>query len=88
MYDVTSKDSLEVARDWIQSVRDNVATNCLICLVGNKTDLIESIEVSRRQGELFAEQNNVESFFETSALEGTGVQELFNHIGEQVLNRK
>ena len=56
--------------------------------MGNKTDLIESIEVSRRQGELFAEQNSVESFFETSALEGTGVQELFNHIGEQVLNRK
>ena len=54
-------------------MRENVPTNCLICLVGNKTDLIESIEVSKRQGEIFAEQNNVEFFFETSAKEGTGV---------------
>ena len=51
IYDVTSKDSLEVAREWISSVRQNVSKTCIIILVGNKTDLIESIEVSRRAGE-------------------------------------
>ena len=61
-------------------MRDNVPANCLICLVGNKTDLIESIEVSKRQGELFSQECNVDAFFETSAKEGTGVKELFNHV--------
>ena len=51
---MTSQNTLQVANDWVQSVRENVPRNCLIYLVGNKTDLIESIEVSRRQGELFA----------------------------------
>ena len=54
VYDVTSGESLQVANEWIRSVRENVPSNCLIYLVGNKTDLIESIEVSKRQGELFA----------------------------------
>ena len=54
VYDVTSAESLQVANDWIRSVRENVPGNCLIYLVGNKTDIIESIEVSKRQGEIFA----------------------------------
>ena len=63
-------------------------SNCFLCLVGNKTDLYESIEVSKRQGELFAEEHNVDGFFETSAKEGTGVKELFNHVAGQVISRK
>ena len=59
-----------------------------MCLVCNKTDFIESIEVSKRQGEIFAEQNNVEVFFETSAKDGTGIKELFNHVAAEVLHRK
>ena len=47
VYDVTSRESLQVANQWIESVRENVSSdsNCLIYLVGNKMDLIESIEV-------------------------------------------
>lgn len=50
VYDVTSENSLLVAKEWIESVRQNIPGSCLIVLVGNKSDLIESIEVSRGAG--------------------------------------
>ena len=54
VYDVTSRESLNMATQWIESVKGNVPESCYIVLVANKTDLIESIEVSKRQGETFA----------------------------------
>ena len=50
VYDVTSRESMNVARDWLTSVKDNAPANCYICLVGNKTDLLEQVEVSHREG--------------------------------------
>lgn len=88
VYDVTSKDSLEVARQWIDSVRDNAPATCFIVLAGNKTDLIESIEVPKRQGQAFAEENECQAFFETSAKEGVGIKELFNEIAKEAYARK
>jgi len=41
VYDVTNKKSLEVAAQWIESVRSSTPASCFICLVGNKIDLIE-----------------------------------------------
>ena len=57
-------------------------------LIGNKTDLIDSIEVSRRQGELFAEENGCQAFYETSAKEGTGIKELFDYIALEAYKRR
>ena len=57
-------------------------------LAGNKTDLIESIEVPKRQGQAFAEENECQAFFETSAKEGVGIKELFNEIAKEAYKRK
>ena len=57
-------------------------------LIGNKTDLIDSIEVSRRQGELFAEENECHAFYETSAKEGTNIKELFDNIALEAYKRR
>ena len=80
VYDVTSRDSMNVAVDWLTSVRENAPKNCYICLVGNKTDLLEQVEVPHREGKQFAEQNGFQEFKETSAKDGTGIQELFKHM--------
>lgn len=80
VYDVTSEDSLKVAKDWIDSLRQNAPSDCLLILVGNKSDLIEQVEVSRGAGQSFANENNLDNFFETSARENTGISELFKYI--------
>ena len=65
-----------------------MSENCFYVLIGNKTDLIDSIEVSRRQGELFAEENECHAFYETSAKEGTGIKELIDHIALEAYKRR
>ena len=49
----------------------------LICLIGNKCDLEGKRAVSYEEGKNFAEENNL-LFFETSAKDGTNIQECFN----------
>lgn len=46
-------------------------------LVGNKKDLEDEREVKEEEGRLWAEQNKVYSFIESSALSNTNVAESF-----------
>ena len=55
--------------------------------MGNKTDLLEQVEVPHREGKQFADNNGFPAFFETSAKEGTGIQEVFKHMGMEVSAR-
>ena len=40
-----------------------------------------------REGKQFAEQNGFQEFKETSAKDGTGIQELFKHMAQEVVAR-
>ena len=42
MYDVTSPQSFEEMKHWIEEVRNNSGKTVRIVIVGNKTDLIEN----------------------------------------------
>ena len=44
----------------------------MIYLAGNKIDLIEEVEVPRRDGQKLADEFNI-PFYETSAKEGVGI---------------
>ena len=50
--------------------------NILIYLIGNKSDLEEKRQVTEEEGKKFAEENNL-VFFETSALNGNNIEEIF-----------
>ena len=54
-------------------------------LVGNKSDLYEYEEVTEEQAEEFAKSINA-IYQQTSAANGSGVKELFNMIGNKILN--
>ena len=59
----------------------------MIYLAGNKTDLIEHVEVPRRDGQKLADSHKV-PFYETSAKENIGIQELFGHMAAQLSKKK
>lgn len=56
-------------------------------LIGNKCDVPDSARaVSKAEGEALAEENRM-MYFETSAKKGLGVNEAFENIARQVVER-
>ena len=57
----------------------------VFALVANKSDLYEQKEVDDEEGKKFAKENGL-IFKVTSANSGIGVFEIFNHIGEKLID--
>ena len=86
VYDITRKDSFEALKNyWYTEVKDNSPKNVIIVISANKSDLYEYEEVSNTEVEEFAKEINV-IYKQTSALNGTGIKDLFESIGYQLLS--
>ena len=86
VYDITRKDSFEELKNyWYIEVRDNSPKDVIIAIAANKSDLYEFEEVSNDDLKSFAESINA-IYKETSALNGTGINELFDNIGYKLLS--
>ena len=77
VYDISDKKTFDNVITWLNECRDMCYKDILICLIGNKCDLEGKRAVSYEEGKNFAEENNL-LFFETSAKDGTNIQECFN----------
>ena len=82
VYDVTNTLSFEKAQKWVKDLDDNEASESILkFLVGNKSDMLDQIEVSAQQGSEYAKQINA-NFFEVSAKENTQINELFTEVAK------
>ena len=77
VYDITSRDSYNNAKDWLQKLKFNIKENVKIILVGNKYDLDFKRSVSIEEGQELADEFGVK-FIETSAKNNYNVDEIFN----------
>ena len=59
-------------------------TQFLLYIVGNKNDLYENEIVQKEEAELYAQSIKAE-FRCVSALDSTGISELFEHVGKQLV---
>ena len=66
-----------------QELRDHADPNIVIMLVGNKCDLKHLRQVPTDQARDFAEEHTL-SFIETSALDGTNVEDAFKNILHEI----
>ena len=82
IYDITRRETFENINKWILELKNN-EDNVIIILIGNKSDLEENREVDYDIGKNFAEENNM-IFFETSALSGRGVDNVFNNTCQKI----
>jgi Ras-related protein Rab-5C len=80
VYDITSRASLDKAKNWIRDLRRSADSNIIICLAGNKTDLEENREVSKEEAEKYAQEEGL-IWKETSAKTAEGVADMFETIG-------
>eukprot|EP00924_Labyrinthula_sp_SR-Ha-C_P006985 maker-scaffold_8-snap-gene-6.8-mRNA-1 protein AED:0.05 eAED:0.05 QI:0/0.66/0.5/0.75/1/1/4/758/230 len=87
VYDITSKESLDKAKDWIKEVKKRNGKQTLIALTGQKADLEQEREVDKKTVEEFAEKNGY-LYFETSAKMGKNVEEMFSSLTKALIERK
>jgi len=81
-YDVTSINSFEGAKKWIQEIEANT-TNVIIVLVANKVDLSSKRVVAKETAKNLAESKGF-MYHETSAKDNLGVFELFDAIATKL----
>ena len=84
VYDITNKSSFEKLSFWNEQVNLNAPEKTKYIIVGNKKDLEEKREVQTEVGENFAKENNVK-FYETSAKDGTNVNEVFELLAKEII---
>lgn len=84
VYDMTSADSFYDIKDWVSELKKNIETPIVMCLVGNKSDLSESREVSTEDAMEYASSIGA-LFCETSALKNTGIDDAFLQVAQQLL---
>ena len=84
IFDITRKDTFSSIKDyWYKEVKENSPDDVIIAIAANKSDLYEKEEVSQDEVEEFAESINA-IYKQTSALNGSGIKEIFESIGDEL----
>ena len=83
VYDITKEETFEHIQAWLKDCKELAPRTVLLVLVGNKSDLEDQRVISKERGENLAKENNM-MFFETSALNGNGIEEAFKKSIEVV----
>ena len=76
VYDITRKLTFDNLNIWINEIKNICSKSVYIILLGNKCDLENQREVSYKEGEKYAEENNFK-FYETSAKDNINIIEVF-----------
>jgi small GTP-binding protein len=76
LYDITTAATFSSVVRWLQELRENADRSMTIMLIGNKSDLADDRAVSTQEGLGFSRSHHL-LFMETSAKDGTNVQEAF-----------
>ena len=82
MYDITSDNSFQGAKNWIQEVKGKAPENCFIFLCGSKLDLDDNREVTLQNGHRLSKDEGW-LFGETSAKTNISVAEIFTKIAKK-----
>jgi len=86
VYDISRKETFEHIGTWLDDVRLNSDVDTVITLVGNKGDLEAKRQVSREEGQQYAEQNGL-LFHEVSAKTAAKVNETFFRSAKMAYDR-
>lgn len=82
-FDVTSKQTAESCKRWIDDVKESAPKDIIFVLCATKLDLREEAgAVTRRAGESLAKQLRADYYFETSAKDNIGLDDMFRTIAQ------
>jgi Ras-related protein Rab-1A len=86
VYDITDPDSFNNINAWLIEIEKNANKNVYKYLVGNKSDLEQSRQISYEQGKEFAEVHGMK-FIETSAKTSSNVSEAFYDMTKGIVSQ-
>lgn len=78
--DITNKDSLAEADDWVRRVREGGRSDCQFVLAANKCDLEDKRQITQEEVSEFAFSHQIGYHRHTSSLTGEGIVELFEAV--------
>ena len=85
-YDSNDETSFKNIKNWIKQIDDHESPDVFKVLIGNKCD-IHNKKISEERGKALAAEYKV-PFFETSAKQGTNINELFHFIAKEVKDKQ
>ena len=85
VFDITDKKSFKDVYYWLEEIR-NESKDIPVVLFGNKCDLEERREVTKKEAQKYADEHRV-LYFETSAKNNIGFKEGFETICEKIYRR-
>ena len=88
VYDTTNANSLKHVPQWVAEVNRFANDGAISILAGNKADLEDSRVISTDMGQKVANSVNASQFFETSAADGTNIEEIFTQLTVKLLEKK
>ena len=87
LYDISNKNSFLKSEIWIKDVIDIAPPDCIIILIGNKSDLNEDRKVEYEEGKKLAEKYNI-LFFECSAKIGNNIALAFEQLTIKIIEKQ
>ena len=79
IYDVTSLQTYENVKTWINQIREDAPANVVIYIAGNKIDMEEERKVKTEEGKKLADEFGL-PFYETSAKNDININETFEDL--------
>jgi len=87
VYSIDDSKSFDVAKQWLQELRQQCSHQMVIALAANKADLETKRQVPTEVGSRFAERENI-LFLETSAASSRNVTPMFEAIAQRLTKIK
>ncbi|KAJ5076556.1 rab gtpase [Anaeramoeba ignava] len=88
VFDLTDKKSLEDLSRFLVEINQNCSPDILLSFIGNKSDLVDEIEIENPEEQLRKLIQNNFSFDKTSAKDGTNVDKVFEFVAKTIIERK
>lgn len=85
VFDVTRKETFDNIENWNKEIKEASPTISLI-LIGNKIDLTDARQVTTEEGQALAQKLGL-AYTETSAKDGTNIQDSFKMLAFQMIKR-
>ena len=86
VYDITNEISFNNVEKWYEHVQKEAGQDISIILVGNKCDKEDERKISKEKGQEKA-KNLKCAFFETSALSGINIAEIFDELANDIYEK-